>query len=390
MSETIAVTDTAREIGHYPIAELLEKKVELVNQGLTVFDFGPGDDPLPIDPKILEAFKAGLPNTSSYPLVRGTKELRESIARYLKRRFQATVELNEILPVTGSKEGIYHLPGLLIDKHSTRRKVLGPALFYPPYLKGTLAVDGEYVPLHGGPKEDYLIELADVPKATLEQTAIAYLNYPHNPTGAGCSLDYLKRQVEVAHQYGFLLVSDECYVDLYFGESAPPSILEITKEGVMAFHSLSKRSGMTGFRSGFAAGDAALIDGYARLRNSIGTAMPQPIMVASIAAWDDDQHVEQRREIFRAIRSRFLSFLTEIGIEYLETEASFYLWAKAPNGMSAKNYCDALRARGIFVSPSDFFGEGSPEWFRISLVLPVETCEQAFVIWKEVHGECIK
>ena len=382
---TISITETAREIGHYPIAELLEKKVELVKSGVTVYDFGPGDDPLPIDPKIIENFKESLPKTSAYPLVRGTSELRESISAYLKRRFDADVELNEILPVTGSKEAIYHLPGLFIDKYSKRRKVLGPALAYPPYIKGTMAVHGEYVPLQGGPKENYLIELGDLPVETLNQTAIAYLNYPHNPTGAGCSLDYLKRQVEVAHKYGFLLVSDECYADIYFGDP-PPSVLEITKEGVFAFHSLSKRSGMTGFRSGFAAGDAKLIDGYARFRNSVGTAVPQPIMVASVGAWNDDDHVAERRVIFEKIRKRFLQFFDELGLEYLNTDASFYLWGKAPEGQTGKSYADALREKGIFVSPADFFGEGASEWFRVSLVLPIEQCEKAFSVWGEVHS----
>lgn len=382
-NRSIQIAPSAKIIGHYPIAEFLERKVELVRQGVTVYDFGPGDDPIPLAKVITDALRNGLSDQSAYPLVRGTVELRESISQYLKRRFSVSVEHKEILPVTGSKEGIYHLPSLLIDHTCPRRKVLGPALAYPPYVKGTIAVNAEYVPLQGGPEQEYLIELSEVPASTLNSAALVYLNYPHNPTGAGCSLDYLRRQVEVAHKFGILLVSDECYADIYFGEK-PPSILEVTKDGVLAFHSLSKRSGLTGFRSGFVAGDAQIIDSYARVRNSIGTAPPEPIMLASVAAWNDDAHVQERRELLVPIRTRCLEFFDELGLEYLKTDATFYLWAKAPNGRNGREYADSLREKGIFVSPAEFFGEGSDEWFRVSLVLPVEECEKAFELWRSV------
>lgn len=379
----VTISKTAKEIGHYPIAELLEKKVELQKKGIRIFDFGAGDDGLPIDTVISGALKTKLSDTSKYPLVRGTEDLRSAIINYLNRRFSIDLDLDQILPVTGSKEGIYHLPALVIDHESARRKVLGPALAYPPYIKGTQAVNGEYVPLQGGKDQNYLIELSAVDPKILSTTALVYLNYPHNPTGAGCDLEYLKRQVDVAKEYGILLVSDECYADIYFG-SPPPSILEVTTSNVLAFHSLSKRSGMTGYRSGFVAGDSAFINGYARLRNAIGTALPAPIDIASIAAWSDDRHVEQRRLVFSAIRERFLQFLNEIELEYLDTDASFYVWAKAPSGETGKSYAEKLRAKGIFVAPADYFGPGSPEWFRISLVLTIKECEEAFSVWREV------
>jgi LL-diaminopimelate aminotransferase len=379
----VSITPTAKEIGSYPIAELSEKRAELVRKGHVVYDFGVGDDPLPIYSEVFETIKNKLPSSSQYPLVRGTPELRRAIANYFKRRFQVELNDNQILPVTGSKEGIYHLPGLFIDKNSERKLVLGPALAYPPYIKGTLAAGGEYIPLQGGPKENYLIELSSVSPDILSKACIIYLNYPHNPTGAGCDLKYYQRQVEVAKKYGILLVSDECYVDLYFGK-APPSLLEVTTSGVLAMHSLSKRSGMTGYRSGFVAGDAEYLDGYARLRNAIGTALPEPIALASIPAWEDDVHVEQRRFAFQAIRDSFRKFFDEIGLEYLKTDATFYMWAKAPNGHSGKSYANLLAEHGIFVAPADYFGPGSPEWFRVSLVLPIKECEKAYAIWRKI------
>ena len=382
-NRTISPCPSAVEIGSYPIAEFMERKHELLKAGNTVYDFGPGDDTLPVPEIVLQAVREHLSSESRYPLVRGFAELRSAIASYLDRRFQVSVSEKAIIPVTGSKEGIYHLPALLIDAHSTRRKVLGPALAYPPYIKGTLAVNGEYVPIQGGADEEYLLELGELPPALLNDAAIVYLNYPHNPTGSGCTLDYLKRQAEIAAQYGILLVSDECYADIFF-DSPPPSILQVAQEGVLAFHSLSKRSGLTGYRSGFVAGDSKLVDAYARMRNSIGTAPPEMIMHASVAAWNDDHHVQSRREALRPIRERFIAFFNELGLEYLKTDATFYLWAKAPEGHSGMSYAQSLREKGIFISPSSFFGSGSDEWFRVSLVLSLQDCENAFQIWRTV------
>ncbi|MCI5065258.1 aminotransferase class I/II-fold pyridoxal phosphate-dependent enzyme [bacterium] len=385
--EKIAISTVAQEIGSYPIAELIEKRARLEREGVKTYNFAPGDDALPVSPLILNALRNSLPPTSFYPLVRGTEELQEAISNYLSRRFSVTVPKNGILPVTGSKEGIYHLPSLLIDHTSTRRKVLGPALAYPPYIKGTIAVNGEYLGLRGPDEAPYHFELADVPPETLKDTALAYLNFPHNPTGVGCSLEYLQRQLQVAQEYGFLLVSDECYADVYFGDSPPPSLLELTQEGVLVFHSLSKRSGVTGYRSGFVAGDPEYIDGYARLRNSIGTALPEPIALASTVAWNDDEHVRERREVFSEVRKRAIKFFNELSLEFLTTEATFYLWGKALEGLSGNEYADALQKKGIFVSPASFFGEGFDEWFRISLVLSLEKTEEAFSLWREVHNE---
>ncbi|MCB0320689.1 MAG: aminotransferase class I/II-fold pyridoxal phosphate-dependent enzyme [Bdellovibrionales bacterium] len=386
-SEPTTICESAKIIGSYPIAEIAEKKAALAKSGIRTFDFGPGDDPLPIDSLVFTALREKLPVTSAYPSAKGTATLRDSIAGYVQRRFQVALDDAEIIPITGSKEGIYHLPALFIDAHTKRRTVVGPALYYPPYIKGTQAVNGEYLAVQGGVQENYLLELGDLPPSVLNNVAIAYLNFPHNPTGATCTLDYYRRQIEVAHKFGFVIVSDECYADIYFGETAPPSALEVTTDRVLAFHSLSKRSGLTGFRSGFVAGDRNFVQGYAKLRNAIGTAPPEPIMIASTAAWNDDQHVVQRRLVFEGIRKYFTEFFTELGIEFLATNATFYLWAKAPGKLSGKEYAEKLQSRGIFVSPADFFGEGSRDWFRVSLVLPIEESRAAFEVWKDVHKE---
>ncbi len=382
----ISFAQRALSAGYYPIAELGKKKQELLDNKIPVFDFGPGDDNLPIAPVILDALRSALPSSSHYPVVQGTLEFREAVRRYLKRRFGAELEDNQVIPVTGSKEAIHHLPSLFIEPGSAKNLVIGPILAYPPYFKGAEMTGGEYYPVEGGPEQDYLIELEELPEEVLSRAAIVYLNYPHNPTGAACDKEYFARQLETAEKHSIVVVSDECYADIYFG-SPPPSILELTSRNVLAFHSLSKRSGMTGFRSGFVAGDPVIIEKYRKLRNALGTATPEPILIASIAAWDDDAHVEERRRFFGELRESCLQFFDSLGLEYYRSDASFYLWIKAPEGLSAIQYTDALMARGVITSPSHFFGDTAPEWFRVSLVLSPEECSKAFKVWKEVHED---
>src|SRR5207302_4013357 len=142
---------------------------------------------------------------------------------------------------------------------------------------------------------------------------IAWLNYPHNPTGASVDLGYLNRQVEVAREYDILLCADDCYLDLYFGDAPPPGVLQVTQDGVLSFGSLSKRSGMTGYRSGYIAGDATVIAALKRARPNFGVGSQDFVQAAAAVAWADDAHVAERRAIFRAERARRAGLLSESG-----------------------------------------------------------------------------
>jgi LL-diaminopimelate aminotransferase len=210
-----------------------------------------------------------------------------------------------------------------------------------------------------------------------------WINYPHNPTGATTSYDYLEKVVAFCREHDLLLFSDECYNDLYSGNS-PPSILEITRERTLAFCSLSKRSGMTGYRSAMIAGDVDLISALKKLRPSIGVATPTFVQDAAIAAWNDDGHVEKRRQIFAEKRELFKDFFERVGLHYLRTDASIYLWITVPEAFDGDDEAYALRLleEGIVVAPGRSFGPGGEGHLRVALVPGLEECRKAIERWE--------
>ncbi len=182
-----------------------------------------------------------------------------------------------------------------------------------------------------------------------------------------------------------LLFSDECYNDIYSGEP-PPSVLEVTKERVLAFCSLSKRSGMTGYRSAMMAGDPELIAALKKLRPSIGVATQSFVQDAATAAWGDDAHVEERRRIFGEKRTLFTEFFDRVGLEYLPTDASFYLWVAVPEAFGGDDEAYALRLmeEGIVVAPGRAFGAGGEGYIRVALVPGIGECRRAISLWERL------
>ena len=372
------------DVPTYPMAALAAKKATLIEAGIPVYDFGTGDPIEPTPPFIREAAANAVPEISQYPTVRGVPELRLAVRDYVKRRFQVELDYDkEILPATGSKEAIYNLPFLLIDPSSNRKTVIYPAPGYPVMERSSRIAGANLHPVELVADNGYLLELEKIDKAILDQTAIAWINYPHNPTGAVCTKGYLEKQVQVAKEHGILLCSDECYADIAFDGYRPPSILEVTKEGVLAFHSCSKRSGMTGYRSGFIAGDQSVLNAYAAFRATVGTAAPVYTQAAAIAAWGDDQHIADRMEIFKNKRDLFVEFFESTGIVFEPVQATFYLWCEAPGGDGA-SYADKLLEKGIIVSPGAFFGSHCKAYFRIALVPSLDDCAKAINIWRGI------
>ena len=223
--------------------------------------------------------------------------------------------------------------------------------------------------------DDFLLQVEELDP---QKVRALWINYPHNPTGATASYQYLEKVAAFCWEHDILLFSDECYNDLYSGEP-PPSILEVTKERTLAFLSLSKRSGMTGYRTAMMAGDAQLIAALMRLRPSIGVATPTFVQDAAIAAWNDDDHVEERRRIFGEKRDLFKDFFERVGLDYLPTDASFYLWVTVPDDEA---YALRLLEEGIVVAPGSSFGAGGEGYVRVALVPGLGDCRRAIELWE--------
>lgn len=359
-----------------------ERKAALRAAGRTLYDFGLGDPREPTPPFLRQALRGAVPEVSQYPSPAGTPALRRACAGWLERRFGVRVDPErQVVPATGAKESIFHLP--LAFAGGARRKVVMPDPAYPTYEVGARFAGLEPVKVPLTARNRFLLEPEEVGEAVLSQTLLFWICYPHNPTGAVAPRDYLERVGRAALRHGFIVASDECYADVYFGER-PLSMLEVQVENALAIHSCSKRSGMTGYRSGFVAGDADLVALVRRMRSHPGVASPDFVSAAAAAAWADDAHAAERREVFRRKRDRLLRFFASRGLEVQGSEATLYLWVKVPRGHDAASYAGALLEAGIVVAPGTAFGAGEG-YVRVALVPTLEECDAAVEAWGRVE-----
>jgi succinyldiaminopimelate transaminase len=368
----------------YPMAQLQARKAAVLKAGKTLFDFGTGDPIEPTPPFIPEALRQAVPAVSQYPSVAGTPALRQAAAGYLQRRFGVTLDPDtQVVPSAGSKEAIFHLPLAFLDPGTGRDTVIHGTPGYPVYQSGALFAHGREHAVVLERAHGYRLDLARLPEDLLDRAAIAWLNYPHNPTGACVDKAYYADQAAIARAHGIILASDECYQDLWFDEDGakPPSALEVGGPNLLAFHSCSKRSGMTGYRSGFIAGDATLIAAYRGWRAHMGVGSPAFIETAAALAWRDDAHAAARRRVFAAKYRCLADGLRAKGIRILDSAAGLYLWAEVPPGTTADAYAARCLDAGIVISPGGFFGPGGDGWFRLALVPSLDQCAQALAAW---------
>jgi LL-diaminopimelate aminotransferase len=367
--------------GAYPLLRLEERRREVRERGIELFDFGTGDPREPTDPKIKRALVDGVPEVSQYPRTQGKRSLREAFAGWMERRNGVALDPEtEVLPATGSKEAIFHAPLTFLHPSHERRGVAYGTPGYPVYERGTLFAGGEPMPLRLKAGDKFLLRVEELDPQNIRAL---WINYPHNPTGATAPYEYLEKVATFCRAHDILLFSDECYNDLYFSDP-PPSILEITRERTLAFCSLSKRSGMTGYRSAMMAGDAELIAALKKLRPSIGVATQSFVQDAATAAWNDDVHVEKRRQIFAEKRELFKDFFERAGLRYMRTDASIYLWITVPEAFGGDDEAYALRLleEGIVVAPGRSFGPGGEGYVRVALVPRLEECRKAIESWE--------
>ncbi len=365
------------------MVELDEKKAALRRSGRKLHDFGLGDPLEPTPPFIPEALRKAVPSVSQYPSPLGTPALRGAVAGYLARRFGVTVDPDrQIVPATGAKESIFHLP--LAFRGSGRRKVILPDPGYPTYEAGARLAGLEPVKVPLRASNGFLLDPAELPPSLLDETLLFWVSYPHNPTGAVAPRAYLESVGRAALAHGFVVASDECYADIWF-DAPPLSMLEVQVENVVAIHSCSKRSGMTGYRSGFVAGDPDLVAQVKRMRSHPGVASPDFVSAAAVAAWSDDAHVEERRRIFRAKRDRLAGFLRGHGLEVEGSRATLYLWVKVPPGYGSASYASRLLDEAIVVSPGTAFGAAGEGYVRVSLVPTLAEIEEAIERWRAVR-----
>jgi acetylornithine aminotransferase len=370
--------------GTYPFVKLDQAKRRLAAQGVELIDFGKGDPREATDPLIRDALVAALTGTSTYPLAEGLPELREAVAGWVGRRFGVQLDPGtEVIPTYGSKEAIFTLAQLVIDPSSEKRLVITTEPGYPVPDRGAVFAGADLLRVPLLERNGFLPDLDALGDETLTRTAIFWINYPNNPTGAVAPAQFFERLSELALEHDFLLASDEAYTELWF-DSPPHSALEVRdRANVVVFNTLSKRSSMTGYRSGFAAAAPPLIAALKQYRPSIGTAPQEFVQHASIAAWNDEEHVGRTREIYRRKRDILLPVLERKGIRVVASDATMYLWLEAPNGTTADDLAERLLGHGLIVSPGSFFGAAGEGYWRMALVPTEAECTRAAEILEE-------
>jgi acetylornithine aminotransferase len=372
------------ELGPYPFTRLDEAKRRLAADGVRFVDFGIGDPQEPVDPRIRQALIDGLEQRMGYPLAAGLPELREAVAGWVERRFGVALDPDtEILPTLGSKEAIFSLAQVMVSPE--RDLVISTEPGYPVQERGARFAGADVLLLPLREPGGFLPDLRSLAPGALERCAIFWVNYPNNPTGAVAPLEFYEELAALARRYDFLVASDEAYSELYFGAEPPVSALQVgRRENVVVFNTLSKRSSMTGYRSGFVAGDPALIGALKQFRPSVGTAPQVFVQRAAVAAWSDEEHVAATREAYRRKRDILLSVLLEQGIRVVGSEATLYLWLEIPDAYAtAEAFATRLLEAGIVVSPGSFFGPAGEGYIRMALVPTEDECRRAADLLRE-------
>ena len=368
----------------YPFVRLRQAVAAREERGLEVIDFGMGDPQEPTDPRILQALRDGIRERMGYPAAVGLPELRDAIAAWVTRRFGVELDPDRhVIPTLGSKEAIFTFATVVLDLDGGRDTVVVTEPGYPVPGRGAAFAHANVVELPLREEHGFLPELDAVPAEVWDRAALVWLNSPNNPTAAVAPLAFLERIAGLARAHGFVLASDEAYSELWFDEP-PPSALQLGDwTNVVAFNTLSKRSSMTGFRSGFVAGDEALIRALRQFRPNIGTAPQEFVQRASIVAWDDEEHVVRARDAYRRKRELLLDVLRRKGFRHAGGPATMYLWVALPGGETSEEHAARLLEHGIVVSPGSYLGPSGEGYVRYALVPTEHECARAAAILED-------
>ena len=369
----------------YPFVRLNEAAAARRAEGLEVIDLGMGDPREPTDPAILQALRDGVRERMGYPASVGLPELREAIVSWVARRFGVSLDpARHVIPTLGSKEAIFSFAHVVVDALGGRDTVVVTEPGYPVPGRGAAFAGARVIELPLRESEGFLPDLEAAPEEVWRRTALFWLNSPNNPTGAVAPLQFHQRVSMLAREHGFVFASDEAYSEIWF-DRPPPSALQVGDlTNVVVFNTLSKRSSMTGFRSGFVAGDPELVDALRRFRPNTGTAPQEFVQRASIVAWGDEGHVQRTRETYRRKREVLLDVLGRRGLRDVGGAATMFLWIAVPAGETSEEHAARLLEGGVLVTPGSYLGPSGEGFVRYALVPTEEECARAAQLLEEL------
>lgn len=342
---------------------------------------------------VLETLVSNLAKLSNYPTTKGLPELREAIATWAIKRFSLntgtfTAE-KHVLPVNGTREALFAFAQAIVDRSKSNPLIVSPNPFYQIYEGAALLSGAQPYFLNCTADNNFIPDFAAVPEEVWRDCQLLFICSPGNPTGAVMSSAQLKELIALADKHDFVIASDECYSELYFDEENPPAGLlqacaELGRDDFsrcVVFHSLSKRSNLPGLRSGFVGGDAKILEKFLLYRTYHGCAMPVPTQLASIAAWQDENHVIENRNAYRRKFDAVLEILEGV-LPVTKPDASFYLWPAT--SMNGEDFAQQLFAQQkVTVLPGSFLARTvdginpGENYVRMALVAPLAECVEA-------------
>ena len=382
-------------LGDYAFAEVDREVEKLRSKGINPIDFGVGDPTVPTPVNIRKQTQTGIDTyrSSGYPSYIGDKNFRSIVAKWIKNRFDVNLDSdNEISSSIGSKEAIFNFHESVIDPGDI---VICPSPGYPPYSRGAIFSEGVpyFVPLLA--ENNFLIDFSEIPTEIAERAKVLWLNYPNSPSGAVATKSFYREAVEFASYHNIIIASDEAYSEIYF-EEPPISILNVKKEGIIVFNSLSKRSAMTTYRIGWVGGDSELISLYRKIKTNIDSGTPTFIQSGAIAALEDETHVNIFREEYKIKRDILCSALKAIGLPSCIPDATIYVWQQTPKDMTSVEFATALLNPrvAIVTTPGPWISEHLPNQFnpgegyvRFALVPSLEETKRAAKLLHNINLE---
>lgn len=365
----------------YLFAEIDEAKEAIQEKGMDVIDFGIGDPDLPAPNEVIEElYRASKnPKNHNYPPYYGTKEYKAAVANWYKQRFGVTLDpVKEVIALIGSKEGIGHIFWAFVDPGDY---ALIPDPGYPVYNVGPLFAGGTPYPMPLLKENNFLPNFGKIPKHVLEKAKLMFINYPNNPTGAIAPKDFFQDAIKFAKKHDILICSDLAYSEMAYDGYIPPSILEFdgAKDVCIEFHSLSKTFNVTGFRIGMAAGNKEAIRALGIIKTNIDSGAFKAIQEAGIFALKNClDFPKQMVEIYTKRRDALIDGLNSLGWNLEKPKATFYVWAKVPQGYSSKDFCKlVLEKTGILFVPGNGYGASGEGYFRAALTVSEERIQEA-------------
>ncbi|MEI6633472.1 MAG: LL-diaminopimelate aminotransferase [Chlamydiota bacterium] len=375
------LADRLKKLPPYLFAEIDRMKREVVGTGRDIIDLGVGDPDLPTPPHIIEALhRAALdPANHRYALDLGMPALRRAIADWYGRRFGVRLDPDtEVLPLIGSKEGIGHIPFAFVNPGDA---VLVPDPGYPVYQATTILAGGEPHRMPLLDERGFLPDLDAIPAEVRRRAKLLFINYPNNPTAATCDRGFFALVAEFARRHGIIVCHDAAYTELAYDGFRPPSFLELdgAKEVGIEFHSLSKTYSMTGWRVGFAVGNAEVIAGLGKVKSNLDSGIFQAVQLAGVAALDGPQDfLEEYIAIYRRRRDALVDGLRSLGWSVAKPRATFYVWARVPGRLrSAELAGRLLKEAGIVATPGNGLGPSGEGYIRMTLTVPEERIREA-------------